>query len=73
MYAKSGGKLRPAGSTGVFAPKGKAGAADAKAPGGGLGQTAQPRAANPVTAGDAAYCLSGTVTASYSGRLRSDV
>jgi len=54
MYAKSGGKLRPAGSTGVFAPKGKAGAADAKAPGGGLGQTAQPRAANPVTAGDAA-------------------
>ena len=58
MYAKSGGKLRPAGSTGVFAPKGKAGAADAKAPGGGLGQTAQPRAANPVTAGDAAQAPS---------------
>jgi len=53
MYAKSGGKLRAAGNTNVFAPKGKAGAADAKAPS-GLGQTAQPRAANPVTAGDAA-------------------
>ena len=53
MYAKSGGKLRAAGNTNVFAPKGKPGAADAKAPS-GLGQTAQPRAANPVTAGDAA-------------------
>ena len=53
MYAKSGGKLRAAGgNTNVFAPK-KPGAADAKAPS-GLGQTAQPRAANPVTAGEAA-------------------
>jgi len=54
MYAnKPGGKLRAAGGGGnVFAPK-KAGASDAKAPS-GLGQTAQPRAANPVTAGDAA-------------------
>jgi len=50
MYAKSGGKLRAAGNTGVFAAKAKAGAPDAKAV---MGQTAQPRAANPVTAGDA--------------------
>lgn len=57
MYAKSGGKLRAAGNTNVFAPKGKAGAPDAKAPS-GLGQTAQPRAPNPVTAGDAAQAPS---------------
>ena len=53
MYAKSGGKLRAAGNAGVFAAKAKAGATDAIAAG-GLGQTAQPRAPNPVTAGEAA-------------------
>jgi len=53
MYAKSGGKLRAAGNAAVFAAKAKAGATEAKAAG-GLGQTAQPRAPNPVTAGDAA-------------------
>ena len=39
MYAKSGGKMRAAGTAGVFAAKAKAGAADAKA-GASLGQTA---------------------------------
>lgn len=53
MYAKTGGKLRTASNAGVFVAKAKAGAADAKAAG-GLGQTAQPRAPNPVAAGDAA-------------------
>jgi hypothetical protein len=53
MYAKSGGKMRAVGNAGVFAAKAKAGAAEAK-PGASLGQTAQPRAANPVTPGEAA-------------------
>lgn len=53
MYAKTGGKLRAAGNAAVFASKAKAGAADSK-PSGNLGQTAQPRAPNPVTAGEAA-------------------
>lgn len=53
MYAKTGGKLRGASNAGVFVGKAKAGAADGKAAG-GLGQTAQPRAPNPVSAADGA-------------------
>ena len=59
MYAKSGGKMRAAGNAGVFAAKAKAGAADVKAVA-GLGQTAQPRAANPVVPGEAAQVSTRT-------------